>query len=49
MSDEQEAEIVVNGKTVGYGIEGMLNALHEMAGELLDLDVLLVGEPRELD
>jgi hypothetical protein len=34
---QDEAEIVVNGKTVGYGIEGMLNALTKMLGPELDM------------
>jgi hypothetical protein len=29
-SERQDAEIVVNGETVGYGFEGMLNALAKM-------------------
>jgi hypothetical protein len=28
--DDGEAEIVVNGEIVGYGLQGMLNALRKM-------------------
>jgi len=43
---QDEAEIVVNGETVGYGIEGMLAALAKMLAPVEDDEAEEKGELR---